>query len=98
MITKKEYAQSIVDNFLDINCLREFREELITRSAALAVAAEYLGLLDTEEMVQYAGKVDSLFMRIGGGDSLLYGSDVEQEVKTITIREMLKLLPEEVSS
>lgn len=98
MITKKEYAQSIVDNFLEVNCLQEFREEFITRSAALAVAAEYLGLLDTEEMVQYASKVDSLFMRIGGGDSLLYGSDAEQEVKTITIREMLKLLPEEVSS
>ena len=63
-ITKREFAESIVYEFLieneklndkDIDIQRDFKPDMILKSSSLAVAAEYLGLLDNDpEMLQYS--------------------------------------------
>lgn len=82
--TRKEYAQHFVDEFVDKLGMDKFYPDMIYSSSSLAVAAEYLGLLQGEHL-EYAksrdGNVQVLVFK--GGST-----------KVLTFRHVLNSLPE----
>jgi hypothetical protein len=84
MLTKKQACKSIVEEFLDHAGYVEIEESHAMQSSSLAVAMEYLGLLTSKEMKDYASTRAGLFMCANDGE----------EVKVLTTREFLALLPD----
>lgn len=89
MITKKQFAESIVRDYCRETGVKE--EELsgweILKSSSLAVAMEFLGMLKTPEQQEYA--------KNRGGTFVLVNSAEFQHLST---REMLGLLPDEIET
>jgi hypothetical protein len=101
-ITKREFAESIVYEFLieeeklndkDIDIQRDFKPDMILKSSSLAVAAEYLGLLDSDpEMLQYA-------QTRAGTQKLIYHKNKNGLIiptKLLTTIQVLECLPEKI--
>lgn len=82
--TRKEYAQYFVDEFLSKLGVNEFRPDMIYSSSSLAVAAEYLGLLQGEHL-EYAKS------RVGCTQMLMFKGG---STKVLTFRHVLNSLPE----
>lgn len=82
--TRKEYAQYFVDEFVNKLGMREFCPDMIYSSSSLAVAAEYLGLLQGEHL-EYAKSRD-------GSVQLLVLKDCSTRV--VTFRHVLNSLPD----
>jgi hypothetical protein len=81
MITKKQFAEKVISDFLKEQKIKEFNEALILQSSSVAVAAEYLDLIKSKAMKEYAASRGGIFIMVDG-------------VGTLTVREMLDLLPE----
>ncbi len=101
-ITKREFAESIVYEFLieeeklndkDIDIQRDFKPDMVLKSSSLAVAAEYLGLLDSDpEMLQYS-------QTRAGTQKLIYHKDEKGRIipsKFLTTIQVLECLPEKI--
>lgn len=87
MMTKEQYCRYIIKQFADSEgkCTGRVTEDDIFKSSSLAVAMEYLGLLKTTLSKEYA------YSR--GGTVFLSVSD-NKEIETLSVRELLSLLPE----
>lgn len=90
MLTKREFAESIVENFcLDEKIERQDAHTKIFASSRLAVALEFLGEL-TEKEMEYS--------RMRGGVEqqkvVLNPDGTFKEMHFLTTREMLELLPD----
>lgn len=84
MITKKQFCEYILDKFCEEEDITpEQLEEHVTKSSSACVAAEYLGLLKTEELREYASERAGLYLTI-----------YVPEPATLTTREFIDLLPE----
>lgn len=94
MMTKKEYAQMIIDRYKRDNQITTTAElhRHIFSSSSLAVAMEFLGLLTEDEMC---------YSRSRGGCIEIYhypNPNVgEPIIRILSVRDMLKILPWEIS-
>lgn len=79
MLTKKEYCESILEDYA-INVGREINESDIYQSSSVAVAMEFLGLLETEEAKEYASSRAGTMLLTNKG-------------KVLTVRELIAMLP-----
>ena len=87
MLTKRQFAEILFKcecEALGINTC-EFREALLYQSSTLAVVSEYLGLLETPQAKDYAAS---------RGGSFLQGFDSKEEYCQLSVRDILKVLPE----
>ena len=101
MLSKKQYAKAIIHNFAEAAGQTHNTEEELYKSlqddivgdgnnADLAVAMEYLGLIESEEDKKYAARVDKCVVEFHEGSyisvrDLLYGSpnyELPNEVRT----------------
>ena len=94
MITKKQFAEKVISDFLKEQKIKEFNEALILQSSSVAVAAEYLGLIKSKVMKEYAASRGGTFIMVGGQSNYLTG---QSSTGILTVREMLDLLPETLS-
>ncbi len=86
MITREQYARHIVAQFCeeqDIG-IDELGDSDILSSSGLAVAMEYLGMLQVPEMIQYAA----------GRGGCVVCRWVDDGVRHLSVRELMGLLPE----
>ena len=93
-MTKKEYAQMIIDRYKDDNHIQS-NEELnkhIYSSSSLAIAMEFLGLLDKDELK---------YSKTRGGiiEIYCYKDQVTQNsiIRILSVRDMLDILPDKIS-
>ena len=101
-VTKKKFAESIIYQFLmdeenkdpkDIDINRDFSPAMITKSSSIAVAAEYLGLLNNDpEYLEYAKSRGGSAFQIFGKEE---GEDKVSLISIISTRDILSLFPEE---
>ena len=90
MLTKREFAESIIGSFCRDECIRrEDAHAHICKSGRLAVALEFLGELSEEEKE---------YSRTRGGMEykfVVFDEDGEyQDVHFLTTREILEMLPD----
>lgn len=95
MLTKEEYAISIIQTVIeDWQKGDPFNTGLVMQSSAVAVAAEFLGLLDDDstlkEYAESRGGMISRYLVMPCSVS----EDSEFECKFLTVREVLSLLPD----
>lgn len=84
MMSKRQFAECLVDRFCTDNGVnREDAHNHIAESSTLAVALEYLGKLDKNE-IWYA--------RQRGGCAYTY---FDKNLAILTIREIMSFLPDE---
>lgn len=86
MITKKDFAEAILNKALSNERMKEFHPSIIISSSSAAVAAEYLGLLVDECDKEYASTREGV---------LFCGVNNENEPVVISTRYILNSLPEE---
>ncbi len=84
MITKKELCETIITKN-KINSHTDIPENKILESSNLAVAMEYLGMIKNQQLKEYASQ---------RGGVLICGVTSNGDVKSLTLREILDLLPE----
>ena len=91
MITKTQFCQHIIDSFCCNNNLKQkhLTEDFITQSSSLAVAMEFLGLLETPEFKEYAANRAGIFISVSNPDT--------NKIDMLTVREILELLPEAIN-
>lgn len=85
MITKKQFCEIIIENFCRDNNT-QVNDGLVTQSSKVAVAMEYLGLIESEEMKEFASE--------RGGILFLKFDEKTGKTDFLTVREMINLLPE----
>lgn len=86
MLTKKQYCLGILEAFKIGEGLKEVTEHHITMSSKLAVAMEFLSLITSEDLKEYASSRSGVIK--------VY---IDQETgvpSTLTVRDMLSLLPD----
>ena len=90
MITKSMFCEHIIREFCKSNNIKRkhISEDLITQSSKLAVAMEYLGLIKTPDLQEYA--------KSRAGILVTLMPDNPGEIHMLTVREMLDLLPETI--
>lgn len=93
MITKKQFAEKVISDFLKEQKIKEFNESLVLQSSLVAVAAEYLGLIESQEMKEYASSIAGTLILL---DKWAIYSSKRPLVNILTVREMLDLLPEKI--
>ncbi len=90
MITKRIFCISIIAEYLSKNHIKcswkDISESEILKSSSLAVAMEYLGLLKSQTMKEYAESRDGIFK--------LCIDEEASETNILSTREMIDLLPE----
>lgn len=92
MISKKQYCEIIIEDFCRSENIsrKQLCEGDIYKSSSLGVAMEYLGLIKKPSNLKYiasrAGIVDTYF------------NPEEKVINTLTVRNMLSLLPETVEN
>ena len=90
MLTKEQFAKSIVQNF-EINISEDnkpFKESDVMKSSSLAVAAEFLGLLKTQEYKDYAAS--------RAGTIAMYWDSTTKQTYFLSVRDVLSLLPDRI--
>jgi hypothetical protein len=85
MITKSELCRKIIEDFTS-EIGRYPKESDIISSSRLAVAMEYLGLLETDEFKEYAQDRGGVLFTFWNGE----------EVRSLSYRELLHLLPDKM--
>jgi len=88
MLTKREACLAVIGEFCVDNKIGPedlIADKHIFSSSKLAVAMEYLGLIEDRTLQEYAAT--------RGGAVLYYFAD--EDVKILTFRELLDLLPED---
>ena len=85
MITKKQFAEAVLNKALKEEGLKEFCTSIIIASPSAAVAASYLGLLENEKDKEYAASTSGC---------LFSGFDNDKEPINITTKWILDNLPE----
>ena len=90
MLTKKEFAENIVDDFCrEEGVKREDAHTRIYASSRLAVALEFLGELSEEEKEYSIQRAGAEYHKI-----VLNPDGSFKDAHFLTTREMLQLLPE----
>lgn len=88
MITKDQFANDIINKFCESEGIK--REELteghVFRSSAVGVAMDHLNLITDESLKNY---IDN---RAGSFITIFEGKDISM----LSVREMLKLLPDTI--
>lgn len=84
MMTKDQYAKSIIQKAF--GSMDKFQEGDITRSSAVAVAAEHLGLIKSDHLREYAAS--------RGGMVATYLDEESVDFVCLSTRELLELLPD----
>lgn len=89
MISKKDFAEHIIEEFCKSEKMnpKDLTECHILKSSSLAVAMEYLGLIETPELKDYA-------KNRGGTFILKTNHPNDGSVRILSTREMMDLLPE----
>jgi len=87
MLTKKEFCEYIIYDFKRSEKVKSVTENDILKSSSLAVAMEYLGLIENKEMQDYAAS--------RAGCQILFAD--KQEPKMLTTRELLNMLPDDIN-
>ena len=90
MLSKKEFAESEIHKFAESAGLKvsDLTQDDIIGNTHLAVAMEYLGQIEADELKEYATRADWSFYNT-------YNPENKTQ-KHITARDLLKLLPNEV--
>lgn len=90
MLTKREFAESIVENFcLNEQIERQDAHKRIFASSRLAVALEFLGELTENEMEYSRQRVGIEHQKV-----ILNSNGTYKDAHFLTTREMLELLPD----
>ena len=90
MLTKKEFAESIVEDFcLEDGIAREDAHTRICASSRLAVALEFLGELSEEEKEYSSQRAGAEYRK-----TILNDDGTFNDLHFLTTREMLQLLPD----
>lgn len=90
MITRKQAAGSLLRGeltkfgVLDLSLTTENVEQYITRSPTIAVCAEFLKLIKSPQLIEYAKT---------RGASFLISDEDGGKVSILSVRELLELLP-----
>ena len=90
MLTKKQFAQAVLDKSMQDEGLKEFSPNLVLKSTSAGIAAEYLGILKNEELLDYLAS--------RGGMLYTHVDEKTAKLNYLTMREMLEILPESVDS
>lgn len=90
MITKKMYAHSILEKHAESENIKvsDITENDIYKSSSVAVAMEFLGMLESQEAKDYAEE--------RGGTQILYIDREEMSTHILSAREILGLLPDTI--
>ena len=90
MLTKTQFAKGIVQDFQNklFEDIGGFKESDILQSSSLAVAAEFLGLLKTQEYKDYAAS--------RAGTVARYLDPTTKQVHFLSVRDVLSLLPDKI--
>jgi len=86
-MTKKEYCEYLLQDFSrsEDKKVSEITESDILKSSKLAVAMEYLGMLKSKEMKNYAES---------RGGTVFFLAENHEEPAILSARELIALLPE----
>ena len=86
MVTKEEFCWMIINNFKQQEKIFDIDDADMLKSSQLAVAMEYLGLIEDQEMKDYAESR-------GGTICLGRITPKGEDIKTLSARDILSLLP-----
>lgn len=87
MLTKREACLAVIGDFCVEQRIgpEDLTDKHILTSSKLAVAMEYLGLIEEEDMKAFAA----------GRSGMILFHFADEDMKTLTFRELLDLLPED---
>jgi len=86
MITKKQFCEMKIKHYLRRNNIKEISDLLVAQSSTIAICMEYLDLIKSDELKEYAKSRDNALFS--------YWDKEKFEACILSVREFIDLLPE----
>lgn len=85
MMTKTDFCQMTIDKWKRDNNVDEVTEDDVFQSSCLGIAMDYLGLIKDKHIKEYLSSRGGIFF-----------THYINPIKSLSFRELLELLPEEI--